>query len=384
MSGQSDQIEVEDLWIEKTANRLGFERAAYELSNQSGNGPYLLILVVVLVHIPLLSVLGYGETGTLSIAENPGELFQIPAWIAVIWILLRTKETYAETVHDLPSDSIDDDIQDLEIESRWATRLFSALGVPRNPNGKQDAEFETLTPKRLKYGIVLGGWIVYGSQLVLNPDSLISPVIELTGPVVAGIRFFLIIPFILYPIGAELLAVIIGSLILLPFKIRRAGLINFSDPMGFGGLISTGKLFKSVAVSYFILLALYMMFETVAVGTSPTQLFSSALIVGGFGIGLIFFFAPMFWMKSYISAAKEFKLQTIAEASRDVGSTDDLLPYAEPESPADASRYTYNHLRMQRVEATKEFPLNIGMIYEVLVALVLPYFTSLSVDLIFS
>lgn len=383
MSDQSDQIEVDELWVEKTADRLGFEQAASKLSGQQGMGPYLLILVTVLIHIPLLSVLGFGETGTLSMSENPGELFQIPAWIAVIWILLRTKKTYTETVRDLP-DPIDEDIRDLEVESRWTTRLLSALGVPQNPTGKQDAGLEVLAPKRLKYGIVLGGWVVYGSQLVMNPDSLIGPVIDLTGPVVAGIRFFVIIPLIFYPIGAELLTVIVGALILLPFKIQRAGLVNFSDPKGFGGLISTGKLFKSVAVSYFILLALFTMFETVAIGTDPTEMFSSALIVSGIGVGLVFFFAPVLWMKSYISAAKDAKLQTIAEATRSVGSTDDLLPYAEPESSADESRYIYNHIRMQRVEATKEFPINIGMIYEVLVALVLPYLTSLSVDLVFS
>jgi hypothetical protein len=383
MSEPSNRIEVEDLWIERAANQLGFDWVASNLSNRTGTGPYLLIFVIVLIHIPLLSVIGFRETGTLSIIENPGELFQIPAWITAIWILLRVKGTYTETINKLP-DPQDQDLQNVNIESRMTTRLLSALGVPQEPTTKLDAKLDVLTPKRLKYAILLAGWVIYGSQLMMNPSNLIAPVIELTGGAVASVRFLLIIPFILYPIGAELLAVIIGALVIFPFKIRRAGLVNFSDPKRFGGLISTGNLFKTVAVSYFVLLALFLMFETIAVGTDPTQFFSSTLIVGGLCVGLILFFAPMFWVKSYISAAKRSKLQTIAEATRAVGSTNDLLPYAEPESSADASRYTFNHIRMQRVEATKEFPINIGMIYEILVALVLPYLTSLSVDFILS
>lgn len=379
----SDDITVENLWVETAANRLRFEAVARKLGGRSGDGPYVLVLAVVLVHIPLLSLLGFWTTGTLSMAENPGELFQLPAWIAVVWILLKTKRTYSNAVEDLP-ESFDEDVQNLDIESPLTARLLSVVGVPERPSGKRDARLEEIAPDRLKYGVLLGGWVLYGSQLVTNPGGLVGPVIDLTGPVVAGVRFLVIIPFVFYPLGAELLAVIVGALLLLPFKIRRARLVDFSDPKGFGGLVSTGKLFKSVAVSYFVLLALFTLFETVAVGTEPTQLLSSAFIVGGVGAGLVFFFAPMVWMRSYISAAKEAKIRTLSEATRSVGSTDELLPYAEPESSADTNRYVFNHIRMQRVEATKEFPVNIGMVYEVLVALVLPYLTSLSVDLLFS
>ena len=373
-------IDVDDLWIEQAANRFGFEWISNRLLGRSGGGPYILITTVVLVHLPLLSVVGYLQTGRLSLAENPGEVFQIPAWIAIIWILLKTKRTYEETIKKLPKGGDDPDISDLSANSMLEERLLTFLGVPKNPVDKFNTGLETVAPTKLKYGIVFLGLAAYTSQLILNPDGLLGPVIKLTGPLVVGIRFFVIIPFVLYPIGAELLTTIIGVLVLLPFKIRRANLVNFGDPHGYAGLKDAGELFKSVVVSYFILLTLYTTFETVAVGTSPTELFSSVLIIIGLCLGVVFFFAPVFWIKSYLSVVKEKKIDALAEATRQVGSTDQIFPHAEPSSVEDAGWYTYNHIRMQQVDATREFPVDLSMLNELLFALVLPYLSSQILD----
>lgn len=88
----------------------------------------------------------------------------------------------------------------------------------------------------------------------------------------------------------------------------------------------------------------------------------------------------MLWIKSYLAAAKEAKIDALAEASRSVGSTQELFPYAEPESTDHASKYTYNHIRMQRVQSTSELPIEFAMLQEILFALILPYVTSLLFD----
>jgi hypothetical protein len=375
------QVGLDDLWIEHISRVVGFETVSKRFTGTSRWAPYLFIVAVIGLHLPVLSFVGWLQTGRLSIAANPGEIFQVIAWPAVVWMLLRTKRKYAGAVQDLP-DAIDEDIRDLDRGRNPVSRLLTIAGVPANPSGKTDANLNEISSPLVRYSVLCAGLAFYAWQLLTNPAGLVGPVADLTGPVVATVRFYLIIPFVLYPIGAEFLAVVIGALVLLPFKIRRAGLIDFSDPHGYAGLEPTGEMFKNVSVSYFILLTLFMLFQTVAVGASPMDQFSLPLLLAGLLVGLILFFGPMLWMKSFINAAKHIKIEALAEQSREVGSTEDIFPYAEPESVEDANQYTYNHIRMQRVEMASEFPLNITMIQEVLFALLLPYITSLAFDFV--
>lgn len=369
---------VDDLWIERAAARLGFDRLAKGIG-LPGKGPYLLILAVVVVHVPVLSVIGWTQTGTLSMAVNRGELLVLPAWPAVVWIMRRTKRRYAQAVADLP-DLVDDDIDPVSGRGTLPASLLDALGIPANPRSKADANLEEIAPHRLKVGILLPGLALYGTQLLLDPATLVGPITELAGPFAATVRFYLIIPFVLYPIGAEFIALVLGAVVLLPLKIRRARIVDFSDPHGFAGLAPAGELFKSVTVSYFVLLTLFTTFLTVAEGTSPTELFSSVLVLGGLGLGLVLFIAPLLWMKQYLRAAKRAKIDVIVEGTRRIGSTDEILPYVEPETGDDATQYVYNHIRMSRIEMARDIPVDTGALREVLFALVLPYTASLVFD----
>ncbi|QZP38637.1 hypothetical protein [Halobaculum magnesiiphilum] len=369
---------VRDLWIERAARRLGFTRLARAVGWETG-APYLLVAAVVGIHIPLLSVVGWTRTGTLSMAVNPGEVFQIPAWLGVVWVMRRLKGRYARATADLP-DAVDPDLTDFDPEGSVSRRLTTALGIPDSGDSKETVEIESIVPARVILGIVLVGWALYATQLLTNPESLIGPVVELTGPAVAAVRFYVIIPLALYPIGGELLGLIVGALVILPLKIRRGGLIDFSDPHGAGGLEAVGRLFKSIAVTYFVLLALFTTFQTVAIGADPTSLFSSTFILAGLAFGVALFFGPMLWLRGYIGAAKEHKIDVLAQRTADIGDTADRFPYAEPASPEETSRYLYERLRMDQIERTSELPLNTGMLQEVLFALVLPYVTSMAFD----
>lgn len=377
MSGP--KISVNDLWIERVPQILGFTRLSERINKNSRWGTYLFIIAVVGVHVPVLSALGWFQTGILSMEENPGEVFQLVAWPATVWIMFRIKRKYEEATLKLPK-SKDDDIQTLNTEWWVTNRFLTAAGVPADPSGKRDVEIDKITTSQVKYTILFIFLSFYVFQLLTSHSELVGPVISLTGSVVAAVRFYLIIPFIFLPIAAELVSIIVGTLVLLPFRIRRAKLIDFSDPHGSAGLAPAGDMFKNVSVSYFIILTLFVMFQSVAVGASATDQLSAPIVAAGLMFGLMMFIGPMMWLKSFVAAAKEAKIEALAEQSRSIGPTQELFPYAEPESVDDANQYTYNHIRMQRVERTREFPINIGMLQEVLFALVLPYITSLAFD----
>lgn len=375
------QVTVDDLWVERISRRLGVDAVAQKLTGKRQWGPYVFIIIVVGFHFPVLSVVGWFQTGMLSIAVNPGEIFGMIAWPATVWILFRTKRRYTETIQKLP-DAIDNDIQDIGVESRVTSRVLTIAGVPANPSGKVDAKLNQIAPDRVWFSILFIGLVFYAWQLLTNYSGLVEPLAGITGSGVAIIRFYVTIPFIFYPIGAELLTVIIATLVFLPFKIRRARLVDFSDPHGSARLAPAGEMFKNVVVSYFIILTLFVLFQTLAVGASPMDRFSTPVLLAALLVGLVLFFGPILWLRTFIAAAKEAKIESLAEKSRGVGPTEDLPPYAEPESIDDVNQYTYNNIRMQRVKATSEFPLNIAMLQEILFVLILPYVTSITFDFV--
>lgn len=392
MSTESNncRLRVGDLWIERVAQRSGFVRLgerlhlswiARRVTGNADAGPLLLIFTVICFHLPILSAIGYLETGVFSFARNPGEAFQIPAWVIVVAILLRLKQSYEETINELPG-AKDEDISDIVDTGTTFQQVFTALGIPPDADSKATANLESITAERLKYGLLVAGLAFYFAFLLFDP-GLSDTVASLTGEAVAFVRFYIIIPFVLYPIGAEIIAVCLGCLVLLPFKIRRAGLIDFSDPRGFADLDSTGRLFKTVTVHYLVLIAMFATFLTVGRGASPNNLFTSSLLVSGLLIGVLLFVLPIYWMSRYISRAKEVKIDAIAKQAKAIGDTNDIFPYATPESVQETNDYTYQFIALNRVQDTNEYPLNLSMIQDLLFALILPYLTTVAFQFLF-
>jgi len=383
-------IEVDPLWIEQVSTQVGLTEAGNQLrlsgvaewaTGEDDAGPLLFILLVSIFFLPVLSLIGYTQTGTFSFAANPGEPFQLTAWLVAVALLLKTKNKYEETINKLPKSTDDDVSEILNLDSKTSNILIF-FGVPKSPNSKSEANLETIAPTKLKLLLLIAGVLFHLYGILFA--SIMEPVAELSGEPVAIVKFYIIIPFILYPIAVEMLSTFIGALVLLPFKIRRANLIDFSDPHGFANLDATGHLFKSATVYYFILLTLYVVFLTVGVGSSLTQLFNSGLLITGSCFGLGLFLLPIYWMKHYIATAKTAKIEAIAEKAREVGDSEDLFPYADPNSPDEVQEYTYNFIQRNQVRNTSEYPLNLALVEQVLFALLLPYLTTVFFEFIFN
>ena len=370
-------IAGDDLWMRRLSRRLRTDRLAEVLFGSPKHGPGLLAVLIVLLDGPILSAVGYTETGSVLLAENPGEWVLVVAWPVIVWMTLRLERTYHDAIRDLPP-SGDEDVENHAATGRFADFL-ERLGVPKDATGPEDVNFHRVVPDSVKYGVLALGLTFHFAWWLFDPGAG-EVVTAIAGPAVAAIKFYGIYPLLYYPLGVEFAAVFFGITVLLPFKLRRAGVLDFTDPSGFLGLEPAGQLYRSAAVTYFLLLTLFAAFTTVARGTNPDKAFPLALIIAGTVVGVILFYAPIYWTHVHMRAAKDAKIDAIAQRIRDYDPNGEMLPNVEPQDNADVDEYNHRYIQLTRVENAKEFPVDLSILQEVMFALVLPYFTSIAFD----
>jgi len=340
---------------------------------------YLFVGTLVSIDVFFLDFVGYLQTGRFLFAEQPGEWILLPGWLLVVWIILRLRRLYESTIQNLPEQS-DPDISAIETDRQtWTDDLLAWLGVSKTAADKEHANLESMYSRRLTVAILLAGWLFHFSWWVFDPAAG-QTVTQIAGREVALAKFFGVYPIFYYPIGAEFVSLYIGIHALTPFKIRRARLIDFTDPHGFGGLQSVGNLLKHSTISYFLLLSLFASFLTLARGTGVTNPFNLSFIVGGSVFGIALFYAPVYWLHVHMSTAKNEKIDAIAREIRTAGTDDRMFPNTQADSTSTVLEYTHDHIRLTRVENTKEFPTNLSMIQKVMFSLVLPYFAWIVLD----
>ncbi|WP_338729342.1 hypothetical protein [Haladaptatus sp. DJG-WS-42] len=364
------------LWIRWFARKTKCDRVATRLFGETTYGPFLFILLIVLLDGPLLSLVGAIQTSEVLLAENPGEWVLLLAWPFVVWLILRLETRYADTVAELPETERDL----LTGPAPTRNRVLAFLGVPVSASSKAEANLDTIAPSKVKIGALTCGLLFHGSWLLFDPGAG-QFVTETAGPLVATVKFYGIYPLIYYPLGAEFLALYLGIHVILPFKIRQARLFDFSDPQGFAGLEPAGELVKSTSNYFLLLVTIFAVFQTVARGTGLSNAFPTTLIVAGMGVGLVLFFAPVFWLNAYMQEAKRQKIEAIATQIRASGPDDEMFPYKKLGTPENAGEYTHRFIQLQRVEHTNEYPVDFSILQEFLLALVLPYALSKLFDI---
>lgn len=377
-SGADNSLAADPLWIERAARRLGFVRIAGVLGHD-GLAPYLFVGSVVAFDVVALSAVGFLQTGRFLALENPGSWVLAPGWLLAVWITLRLKRRYETALARLPARS-DPDVSPTGSDERtWYDGALSWLGVPENPASKADANLESMYSERLAVLVVLTGWCFHLAWWTLDPGAG-EMVTEIAGRPVALAKFFGVYPLVYYPIGAEFVSLYVGIHVLTPFKIRRARLVDFTDPHGFAGLQPIGSLLKTSAVSYFLLLALFAVFLTAAEGTGATSAFPLAFLVTGTVVGIALFYAPVYWLHVHMASSRNEKIDAVAREVQHAGTDDEMFPNTHPESDAEIREYTHDYIRLTRIENTKDFPIDLSMLQEVLFAIVLPYFVSILLD----
>lgn len=378
-----------ELWIERAAEFVGLEALARERLDRPWLAPYLLFGFVYLVDYGLLAALQYRGQGFHPFLANPS-IVLLPVGMAfAIWAARRLRDAYEDTVEGLIENGGD---ERFGRPPGPLARSVLRLDGTRTVGGVEGTTLRKLVSDRLKVVLLLLGWGFHASWIVFTPDAL-AFIFDVQGPV-GAIRFFGTIPFVYYVIVVDFAAVYVGILLLLPYKVRTIGIINFQDPLAYGHLKPIGDLTKAGTKLYLFAVAAYVLFTGFSAyfagadaslpGPVPVGLLGvSAAIV----VGVALFVHPVIVVHGHMKNAKHEKIQELAREVEASGPREDEMMFPEtsvPETPDDGHEYVQYFIKMTRVENTHEYPIDVSHLQELVLAALVPFVAHVTVTVLFS
>lgn len=369
------------LWIERMSTALGFDRLAANVLDRPGTGPYLFLGTVLFVHIPVLVILNYQLADTYRPLNLPGSVVIAVGLVFGLWAMRRMRDRYEAAVDELGIDGAPTAYQQPpSTPARLILRFATSDDVCEEPA----AALEELVASRFKLLVLVVLWGSYVLWLVFNPSG-VNGLLQNGHPVVNGVGFFLIIPLVYYPMFADFLGAYGGTLLLLPLKVRAIGYIDFQDELGYGGLSFIGDLGKSATIYYFVALSAYVVLQLLS------EAFGAIDVVGyviwnaigiGVGVGVALFFLPVAITHGHMKHAKHRRIREIADEIKAHGpdSDDQMFPdTAIPTTLDDGHAYLHYYVKLRRLESTREYPIDVSHIQEMMLAAVVPYVAHVTV-----
>lgn len=383
--GSAKDTPDEQLWIEQIAETARFDRVAETIFGDRRFGVYLLVASLIVFDLVVVGYFAYLETGFFVLTENPIGLLLLPGWLFAVWAARRLKHKYHTVVDALPAP--DPVVAGERTGDSRADRLLKAVGVPYDQDGISETAFDRTIPVRLRIAVFVGALIYHVSWVAYSytfAPANFAFMLENWGLEILILRQGLLIPFGYYLIAAELVSMLLAVHVVLPIEVQASARIDFQDPLGYAGLRPVGNLIKWSTVYYAVGLTAYATFFTFSVGVRNTTLATTMTLVGT-GLALVLFVAPVYYLHRYMKAAIETKIEDIADTVRSVGPSDDdrMFPDTTVENPDHADVYTHEFIRLQKVEATAEYPIDVAILQETVLILVLPYLAHVSSIFVF-
>lgn len=376
------------LLIERLASKTGFDRASERLFGTEDYASYLLVVAVYIVDIPVLNGLDIilGVSDVFPLFANPALLAGLPGLLVVLYGARRIRSGFEEVVADLPGPATVAPRFRSDDEPGLVERILRRLmGLRR------DGEWalEQLRSPRVTVGLVVFLWLLYIVFSISNPDAP-EEMYTKNLPLFATIKAVLVIPFYLV-VGADFLSAYVGVLVALPLKIRGMDLIDFRDPIGYGNLKPVGDLIGSTTRLSLYGFALYVIFAVggTAVGdpayTPYVGVVVTTVIAGGVALLVALFFLPVILLHGHMKDAKHRKISEISRQVREMGPDEEMFPETDiPEDATAASEYTHLFIHLTKVENTREYPIDISHIQELLLAGAVPFVAHVSSSIIFA
>lgn len=337
-------------WVERLARVTKFDSLAATLVDDERYGPYLFLLAVLLLDVPVLSTIAYVRQGTFPVDawwQWPGVLWWFnPVLIVLVLFFLRTLSDKSHRAVRETGRDVDD-----------------GRGV--NP----------WLPRWLQNGALLLGIAIYGVWF----STTVGPIVGRTWPVIAGIKWLVIIPFVYYTLATDLVALYLHVLIVLPLRIRRSEVpLDFSDPRGLGGFHPIGSLMRFAAVSSFVALSLFtLVWSFVFVVpewrfTPQSQMIASVFFGLAWSLATLLLVAGVYLVHRHMAACRQEHLDRIHREIRLMGKDGETLPYTNPRGDAEFRRYLQEYVNLDRVERTRTVPFRVSVAWELVGTALLP------------
>lgn len=378
------------LWSERAAARLGFDRLGAALG-RPGLAPYLLLAAVYALDVPVLSTVRYLQTGYHPYLVNPAAVM-VPILAAyAIWSSRRLRDRFEAVIDDLLPDEAPLPTVSRELPRRpWFDRAIRRLGTPDGVDERE--QLATLIAPSLKRLLLVVAWGLYVAWILRSP-TVQQLILESEGPVIGGIKYGLLLPFVYLPLAVEFVTTYLGTIVILPVQIRAIGLIDFQDPLGFGGLRPVGDLVRRATTHYLLGLGGYV--AGIGIGhllgragyVPQTGLLTTAFIGAATVLGVALFVFPVVVLHGHMKAAKHDRIHAIATEVERRGPEEDSNMFPDtslPDSPADGSEYLHLYVKLRKVENTREFPIDVSHLQELVLAALVPYLAHVTVTFLLS
>jgi hypothetical protein len=336
-------------WVERLARSTGFAVLSARLFGERRHAPYLFVLTVVLLDVPVLSTFNYVR----GLRNNTAAWWQ---WPGVAWWLLPVAVLLA-----------------VFLLRALAGRAHGAMRAAGKPG--DDAAADARLSRRLQYGTLLLGLASYALWL----STLLGPTLQDEGPVVGSVKFLLFIPVVYLPIATDLAAMYVHVQLVLPLRIREADVpLDFSDPRRLGGFYPVGRAMWFAAVSVFVSLTLYTIlwafgFFVDAQSFPPS---TRAVVVAFFALAWtlasVVLVVGLYLLHRHMATCRGERLDEIHETVRQSGGDDETLPYTEPRGDAEFREYMRRYVELDRVERTRTVPFNVVVAWELVAAALFP------------
>lgn len=285
---------------------------------------------------------------------------------------------YDAIAEEVPTYGTVDDVDPDQIEPVDRVLRWADATVLRVTWGSDTAWERYPAPPRLR-------WVLFGCGLLLHATYLfvlgnVEHVVSSSGPIEGELAFFVIIPFVYYPLLAEFVAVVANVHVALPARIRSERLIDFGDVSGYGGLRPVGALIEASGHRYVIGLVLYTLI-TITTGIQVNASVDNAELVAidtlylvvGTLVGVALFFYPVFSLHRFMAHQKEARLGKIATRVSELEGNGRTFPDVEPETPDSATRYMNHFMNMNVVKQMHEYPVRLQQATSIVTGLLLPY-----------
>lgn len=375
------------LFTERIASVSRFDRLSRRLLGTDAYAPYLLIVAVYLFDVPFLHLVEVvlGRPQPFAPVANPALAVMLPGLLFVLYAARDLRDRFESVIDDLPEAGPTPTEGE---ERRGSARVWHA--VLHLTATRRDGEYapRELTSPRTAVGLLLLIWGLYVAFNLANPDAP-EEMYRNTFFAIATLKAFVTIPFILV-VGVDFLRAYVGAILVLPLEIRERGIIDFRDPIGYGHLKPVGDLIGRASVLSLVGFAFYVVFTAGGVAVGDPAYFPvvgpvlSIVIAGGVAVLVALFFFPVVLLHGHMRDAKHRKITEISEQVRASGPDGEMFPEtAIPHDPDVARQYSQLFIHLRKVENTREYPIDVTHVQELVLAGLVPILADVSLGVLF-